>query len=366
MSIEIMRRMGVLDRVLAAGAWRLDYVRIDGPGGESARLRFVDYMQPDTYALVLPRITFDDVLRQHALAAGAAFLGDRRVTHIERVGDRITAVQADGPGGPVSFHPRHVILAVGANMGLLKREGFLKHEPQLVRASRAYYEGTGGITDSYTFFYDRELLPGYGWVFPTGDGSANIGVGTMPSIWGNNHPPTTQLLERFIQRRIEDGTLPGAHRVTPVKGYPLRIDFRRQQVAGENWVITGESAGLVNPVTGEGIDMALESGLIAGEAIHEGLMNGPGYAALYTRRLRRRFLWLFRGLHAVREALINPLMVPQFVRQMNTHHFLGKAVIEIALGMVPPRIAFSPKFIIQLFSPVAVGGRPTTPQLEKR
>jgi geranylgeranyl reductase family protein len=352
MAVRTLRQIGVLPQVEAAGAARIDRVFISGPLGISATMPFADHQPGASYALVLPRFELDEILRQHAIRGGAKYLGKVRVERIDRQNDHIVAVRGDSPSGVVEIKARQVVIAVGANMGLLKREGFITHKPRFIRAARAYYDNVVTEANRYDFYFDLELLPGYGWVFPTGDGRANIGVGILPVFWSTRKPAAV-LLEEFVARRSKDGILNGARRVGSVKGYPLRIDYPAQRTAGANWVIVGEAAGLVNPVTGEGIDLAMESGLIAAQTLHEDIHAGRPNHLAYQRELWERFGPMFSGLRILRDILITPFFTDYALWLMRQHAFLTRTVMSIAQGFWPPQEVFHPLFILQFFMPVS-------------
>ncbi len=352
MAVRTLRQIGVLPQVEAAGAARIDRVFISGPLGVSAIMPFADHQPGASYALVLPRFKLDEILRRHAVGGGAEYLGGVRVGQIERQADHVVAVRGDTPAGVIEIRARHVVIAVGANMGLLKREGFITHRPRFIRAARAYYDNVFIEADRYDFYFDLELLPGYGWVFPTGDGRANIGVGILPVFWSTRKPAAV-LLEEFIARRSKEGVLRGIRRASPIKGYPLRIDYPAQRTAGANWVIVGEAAGLVNPVTGEGIDLAMESALIAARTLHEDISTGRRNHLAYQRELWERFGPMFSGLRILRDILITPFFTDYALWLMRQHGFLTRTVMSIAQGFWPPQEVFHPLFILQFFTPIS-------------
>lgn len=354
MAVRSLDELGLRETVEAAGARRIDQTRITGPFGVAATMPFADYQPEYPYALVLPRLLLDDVLRRAAVAAGATFRGEVRVEEIAREGDRVTRVSARTPAGPLEIVPQHVVIAVGANMGLLKRTGFLTHRPRFIRAARAYYTGLEipAGAEAYDFYFDLSLLPGYGWLFPTGDGRVNLGVGVLPVFWSTRRP-ARGLLDEFLRRRQADGLAGDARRASPIKGFPLRIDFPAQRTAGANWIIVGEAAGLVNPVTGEGIDLALESARIAAAALADDLAAGRGDHRSYARALWDRFGPMFNGLRVLRDILITPFFTDYALWLMRQHKFLTATVMEIAQGIAPPQQVFHPLFILQFFTPIS-------------
>src|SRR5688500_15044043 len=126
MAVQTLHQIGVYDQIIAANPARIDRVRIVGPFGAVVDVALADHMVTEIrHALVLPRLLLDDILRQRAISAGASYRDQITVKRIARSGDRITSVHATTPDGPIDFRPRHVVLAVGANMGMLKNEGFL-------------------------------------------------------------------------------------------------------------------------------------------------------------------------------------------------------------------------------------------------
>jgi flavin-dependent dehydrogenase len=347
--------MGVLAEVEAAAPARIEHVRIVSPLGLDITIPFADHLPAeDAYALVLPRFTFDDLVRSHAVQRGVEYAGRVSVDRIERAGDRITGVQGTTPDGPIRIEAQHVVLAVGANMGLLEREGFIHRNPRMMRAARAYYQNASVLTNRYDFYFDLELLPGYGWVFPTGDGRANVGAGTLPVFWSTRRTAQS-LLAGFVKRRAREGLLAHAEQDGPVRGYPLRIDFPAERVAGSNWILAGESTGLVNPLTGEGIDLAMESGLLGAEVLHEDILAGRASHVGYQQALWRRFASLFSGLRALRDILVNPIFMDYVLWQMRQYAFLTGRVVNIAQGIEPPQRIFHPLFILQFFMPFSPG-----------
>jgi len=354
MAVKSLDLMGVLPQVEAAGATRIDHVRIVGPFGMSATMAFADYLSEDKrYALVLPRLHFDEIMRAHAVGTGVEYLESLRVKQIFNRSDRIVKVSAIGPKGAVEIRAQHVVIAVGASMGMLKREGFLKHRPHLIRAARGYYANTRRTPSRYNFYFDAQLLPGYGWIFPAGDGIVNIGIGVLPVFWSSKRP-AQKLLAEFVERRIKEGVLEGGKLVGPVKGYPLRIGFPAQRVAGGNWVIVGEATGLVNPVTGEGIDLAIQSGLLAAEVIDADVHMGRSDHLAYQRELWDRFGSMFTGLRFLRNILLTPFFTDYALWLMRQHRFLAQKVMGITQGFTPPQNVLHPLFILQFFTPLTL------------
>ena len=350
--VGALAQVGALDDVLAGGAEKVTGVRMVGPYGERVTLDFDQFLdgQPP-YGLVVARHTLDDVLRQHALKAGARYTDGVKVSGFTLEGDRIAAAHGTRDGEAISVRPDVVVLATGAHNGLLKQLGVMKKPPRMVRAARAYFEGLNRPEPLFDFYFENYLMPGYGWVFPLGGDTANVGVALWPGF-RRHHPPLPRLLERFVEERGGNGGSPGWRRVGPVKGYPIRTDFPSHRIAGENWLLIGETAGLVNPATGEGIDLAMESGLLAADMLSHGLRKGRWLGRAYQRRLWLAFAPLFSGTRVFAFLIINPIMLDYAFWQMSQHRFLAKTAMKLALGYAPPWSTLHPLFLLQFFLPL--------------
>jgi flavin-dependent dehydrogenase len=214
--------------------------------------------------------------------------------------------------------------------------------PRGVNAIRGYFEGVGDLSDEFEFYFDREFSPGYAWVFPLAGGRANIGLGLFSRRNGKEAHNLPRALSEFMARR---GRLRDARPLGLPKGYPIRIDFPRGPATGDGFLLVGEALGLVNPVTGEGIDLAMESAEIAAEAIDAALARGDMSARglrAYEHALRARYASFFRGVHLLLRLATTPRAINVLIRQAQRRPQLARTIAGINLGVASPWRAFSP------------------------
>jgi menaquinone-9 beta-reductase len=115
-------------------------------------------------------------------------------------------------------------------------------------------------------------VPGYGWMFPAGDGTVNIGVGALSTMKGFKKLNLNTLLESYRHLVQDDWDL-GPNLERP---RAWRLPMSAQRRHGPGWVAIGDAAGLVNPMNGEGIDYGLESGMLAADLFLDDPATAPG------------------------------------------------------------------------------------------
>jgi flavin-dependent dehydrogenase len=153
-------------------------------------------------------------------------------------------------------------------------------------ALRGYAPVPAGHAHAQVIAFDPAgSWPAYAWSFPVGDGSANIGYGTVLDA-GRAAPTRAHLLARL------DALLPGAAvGAGDWKGHHLPLSTGRWQQPDGPVLLAGDALGLVNPLTGEGIHAAVLSGALAGLAAAAALREDrPELAGRrYRAALRARF-----------------------------------------------------------------------------
>jgi len=317
-----LRRLGVHDEVMDL-AQRVADVRCVAPSG-----RHVDV--PGTLA-VLPRRELDHLLVRAAQRAGARLLTPWRFEAPMRAADgRVegarlrafgVAAAGDGPAGAAGgaaatanppqaaraareVRARHVVLATGATPQALVAAGLCERRAPSAMGLRGYIRHDGlepalhGLRGRLEVFWHRRLKPGYGWIFPCPGGVYNIGVGLIDSHRARPDGRAAAL-QRNLREVFDDFTrlhaparalVEGGTWVGELKGAPLRSSLQGARCAAPGILVTGEAAGSTYSFTGEGIGKAMETGLLAAEALLDARATGADDAALkagYLARLAR-------------------------------------------------------------------------------
>ncbi|MFZ0215242.1 MAG: geranylgeranyl reductase family protein [Candidatus Dormiibacterota bacterium] len=342
-AVAVAREMGALPELLRAG-YRIDDFEVVAPSGRTAVAPLSEW--DGVPALVVPRLELDDILRRRALAAGAEFVDECAIEDLalDRDGVTLTGWRAHRP---FTAQARIVVVATGAAIGLLERAHLLRRRPEFMVAARQYVDGLPAPPRRLRMGYAGTSVLGYGWVFPASASSVNLGAGIFRRQPGLS---AGGVLSTFLDQSTLTRHVAGGHR-GGVKSYPLRTDFATSRTHGERVLLVGEAAGLVNPLSGEGIDAALESGRIAGRHVLEMLERGRFDRAAgeaYDAELRARYQQVFetctrlRNVFVHRRGAFQRVAVEAAVWMAQTNPRLAPRLVELVLENQPIPVPTSP------------------------
>ncbi|MFJ4923010.1 geranylgeranyl reductase family protein [Streptomyces sp. NPDC088725] len=228
---------------------------------------------PD-FGLARGREDFDDILARHAVAAGARLRTGVKVTApvTDRAG-RITGVTAGTDGKePLEFRAPVVIAADGASARLALAMGVRRDaRRQIATAARRYYRSPERSQEEYLELWadlrfpgSDHYLPGYGWIFPMGDGRVNVGLGALPHR-RHGKAELRAALDQWLARTPPEWGLREENAEGPVRGAALPLGFNRRPLYAKGLLLVGDSGGMISPWNGEGIGQAMEAGEVAAE-----------------------------------------------------------------------------------------------------
>ncbi len=278
-----LRRLGLGDWL--DGRIRHHGLRLAGFGGQ-LEVRWPGPSFPEASSAV-PRTELDDRVRKAAEDAGAGMLLGCKAVDVDRdSAGRVTAVVlADGR----RVACRWLIVADGARSPLGRVLGRQWHQQTVYGvAARAYLRssradepwissdlelrspaggagnraGAGGAGNQAGA---GQVLPGYGWIFPLGNGEVNLGVGALATAKRPADVALRPLLKHYADTKRDAWGFQGPPRA--VSSALLPMGGAVSGVAGGNWMLVGDAAACVNPLNGEGIDYGLETGRLAAELL---------------------------------------------------------------------------------------------------
>lgn len=240
---------------------------------------------------VAPRVEFDAMLCEHALRHGAAWL-DRLSVQEVAVEESKARLHGSHMGQPVSLQARLVVAADGSGSRLarnLRASIDQQTDPTAIAADaltapqddrtrftamRGYYSGIEELTDALEFYFRAEAGTVYYWIFPCGQGLANVGVIASMAQLRATRTELEGALAAFMQSPELEGRALRARLKGRLGAAPIAAGLRGTVLYGERMLCVGDAAALVNPISAEGISGALWSGRVAAETTADALARG--------------------------------------------------------------------------------------------
>jgi len=305
-AVHELRRLGLGDWLRGrAVSWGL---RANGFGHEL----YLPWNGPHlpAYGSAVARLELDATIRQVALDAGAAPADGVRAVDVVRDGGRVTGVVVRRGRESATIACDRLVVADGARSQLGRALGREWHRDTAYGVAVRGYVKSGRSDDPWISSHLElrdgrgELLSGYGWVFPLDDGEVNIGVGTLATARRPAEVGLRGLLDFYAGQRREEWELEGEVRAPWSALLPMGGAV--SGVAGPTWLLVGDAAGCVNPLNGEGIDYALETGRLAAEL----LVDGGDLDAAWPALLRRHYGDAFSVARRLAGLLTVPDLIP--------------------------------------------------------
>jgi geranylgeranyl reductase family protein len=277
-----------------------------------------------------PRRELDAAIRFKAIESGAEGLEGARAVDVEFDGERLAAVVFARGEDRMRIAADHFVVADGARSQLGRLLGRVWHKDTVYGvAARGYTTSTRSDDPWISSHLElrgpaNEILSGYGWIFPLGEGKVNIGVGTLASSSRPADINLKQLMGLYAGARREEWGL--GEVVDDQKSALLPMGGAVSGVAGSNWVLVGDAAGCVNPLNGEGIDYGLETGRLAAEFLADRPKDCTSWAGHLTEHYGQAF--------SIARRLAGIASNPDVVRALGPVGMRSRSIMKVALRLM--------------------------------
>jgi geranylgeranyl reductase family protein len=289
---------------------------------------------PD-WGATMRRADLDGIIANMAEEQGATVEQGTTATPIVE-NDRITGVILEGDEGDQVVHPDLVVIADGSNSRFGRSAGASRRKDYpFGLAVRAYYESPKSddrFIESQLDIRDREgrAMPGYGWVFPLGDGEINVGAGLVSTFRGWKDVNTSRILDAYIAALPDHWHVVDQTPHTKPIGGKLPMSLSVGPKVGRNWVLIGDASGAVNPFNGEGIDYAYETGRMAARHIADACAGDDRALAAYAQELEDTY----GDYHRVARVFVKAIGNPTIMRSLTTVGLRSKPLMEWTLKVM--------------------------------
>jgi geranylgeranyl reductase family protein len=341
-AVKQLDDMGLGDQL--AGHHRFDGLRSIA-FGRTLELEWPETPDFPRHGYVVTRFDLDDLVAQRAVKAGAALRqGCEAVAPIvERGLIRGAVVREKENDRTVDVRGRFVVVADGANSRFGRALGTQRDRsyPQGM-AIRGYFASPRHDEpwiESHLDIRDRagNVLPGYGWIFPVGDGRVNVGIGLLSTFNQWKEVNTSKLMDDFVAWAPDSWEIGPETSCGPPTGGRLPMGLSVGPHTGPTWLVVGDAVGAINPFNGEGIAYAYETGRLAADVLHDALASGDGLALqAYDRRLQETYGLYFKVARAFVRIIGRPELMRALVGTGMNSRTLMEWVLRIMANLLRP------------------------------
>jgi geranylgeranyl reductase family protein len=312
-------------------------------GGHVIELPWPELEDYPSFGLARPRADLDHLLARTAVNAGAELAEATDVVEplVEDGLVRGAVVRREGED-PADVRAELVVAADGASSRFAQSLGLVRDEQRPIGvAIRQYYRSERDADpwiDSYLELWKGDhLLPGYGWVFPLADGTVNVGCGLLNTSEGLRNTNYKDLLKGWLPTVAAEWGFDPGDPVAKPRSAPLPMGASRHPPLHRGVLFVGDAAGLVNPFNGEGIDYAMESGLLAAETGLAVLESGDRTRlSAYRAAVERRFGAYFSLGRIFVRAIGDPRVMKACARYGLPRPTLMKLVLKLMANLYEP------------------------------
>jgi menaquinone-9 beta-reductase len=264
------------DGLTAAALRLLERFGVDVPRLPASAVRTAVVVGPDRWQVELPlpdaglhaavvaRVDLDAALVARAHALGVTVHTGVGVDGVEEDDDAVVVRTVDGG----TVRAPALIAADGHYSGVRRARGTTGADLGTWHAVRQYYRQVGD--PRLWVIFERDLLPGYAWVFPLPGGRANVGLGVLRGAGHDGHRLAALWPELLTREPMRAALGPRAEPEGRHRAWPIPSVYASARLTDGRVLYAGDAAGVVDPMTGEGIAQAIESGALAAEAVAGG------------------------------------------------------------------------------------------------
>ncbi len=304
----VFERLGIVHEMDRVGFTRKHGVQfVNSAGKESRPFIFAEHEdRPSKESWHVKRALFDNLLYETAYNRGATCVDQTRVLDItisDKSSHRVTIQTPEGKEQEVVA--KVIIDASGQSAMIANRKGLKEVYADLKKAAIwGYFEGAqraGAGKPELTTILHTESKDAWFWYIPVMDGSVSVGLVADNDflLKRGGSPQQTFAAEikncKGIQQRLQDATQIGRLQIAK------EFSYRTTQQAGDGWVLVGDAGGFIDPIYSSGVYLALKSGMMAGEAVAEGLGKGDVSAkqlGRWTRDFESGVKWIRKLVRA--------------------------------------------------------------------
>src|SRR5438128_1308423 len=338
-AVGLLRDLGMLPAVLDAGAAVISAMRVYAQDGSRFEAPF-----PVGDGLLLPRLRLDAALLGHASRAGAAIEEGVAVESVRIHPDAVDVQMASGR----RLRARLLIAADGMHSTIARRLGRLRVPAAARYTVGAYFSSLSRTTPGGELHLGSGLYAG---VAHFGGGVANVCMALPRRLWRRAGPqPTFEAALTCLPALAE--AMAGARRESAFRCCGP-VGFAVRDPVADRVLLIGDAGGQIEPMTGQGIFLALHSASLAAgvalEVVHTGDLSHRRLAT-YAQRRRLEIAGKLAVSRWLQRLALHPRITPLLVGRLRAHPSLAGDLLGATGDVLRPGSVLSPAYLARLFT----------------
>jgi len=260
-SVRYMRELNLLDDVSKLVGATINRITFGSPNHKyfDIDLNKCKDLKKIKSGFVIKRKIFDNFLFEKAKNITDTKEGFK-VTGIIYENTKIVGIEGISNSLKEKIYAPILLGCDGANSTIARKlKLFSEESVNTAIAIRCYYKNVKDLSDQIELHFVDEVLPGYFWLFPAGNGIANIGIGMSKENAKKDKRKLTQILDDVVKSDFFKDRFSKSEKLENPKGWNLPLGRIVRKNYGDGFMLLGDAAGLIDPFTGEGIGNAMAS-----------------------------------------------------------------------------------------------------------
>ncbi|MDA8278256.1 MAG: geranylgeranyl reductase family protein [Actinomycetota bacterium] len=314
--------------------------------GKEMELTWPSHPELPEVGYVVTRYRLDEAVAMNAVDAGTKLLTYHEAVDLtldDEYQVRQVEIVNKATNEKIFVEPRYLIVADGSNSRIGRMLGASRDRDLPMGLALRGYFSSPLASDPYIESHldirsdTGEILPGYGWIFPLGDGRVNAGIGLLSTLGKWKEVNTTKLMEAFVKGAPKRWGLSIDDPIYKGTGGKLPMGLSISPRSGGNYLMAGDATGSINPMNGEGIAYGYETGRAAASIITDCIsLNDPTIIARYNQLLEETYGEYYKFARSFVKLIGNPMVMRTAVGLGINSKVVMRPVVRIMANLMRP------------------------------
>lgn len=354
-SVRLMRDLGILSDVGNLNGAKINTITFGSPSNRQFDVSLINRKDKNKSkkGFVIPRKIFDNYLFEKANEISETRQGSK-VVDLVKEQNKVKGVIVKNDKGISETLLAPIILGCDGPYSVIARKlGLYNMDMKNTSvAIRCYYRGVEDLRNQIELHFLKEVKPGYFWLFPAGNGIANIGIGLSKTDAKKETRTLTEILDDVTNSPYFKKRFANAERLEKPVGWNLPLGTIHRKNHGNGFMLLGDAAGLVDPFTGEGIGNAMVSAKCAIEVAKKSIKKNDFSKEMFSEY--DKLVWNELGKELRTSAKLQKLARSSFllnfvINRASRNDEIKDIISGMLANEIPKDELSNPRFYFKIF-----------------